>query len=628
MSLNFISNFISTMTLTGTISIVTVFSAVISAITNYFYKSNCEKIYGINKSNFTFNDKFELLLISLGSIFMSSLFLEYLSDFILNSDTKRYISITISLILLYFVNILMYQFLDKYVFDIKTDKISNTNRFSAILFALVYYIILLIITGSKYFTFIYKIFTVNDLTTFNSIISTILFYSSIILTICILSIIFCKLNKKECKHITKCIIKLFFIMTFGTICSVSLFYTTVLFSTSNAAKKVEYDLNNKISSGFNRADDKAEENWLTNRATEIKNFPLKYMTAYFKNPIRLYNKEFIEDYKKINGTNIEDDKIEKFNNEKSKFFNKTEKQLKKEGIYDEAIRIVRVSYFVNIFNENDNTISYSSVGLFICIFIIPLLLMYTFDPKRKKEYEIIEDKYAIISKIDGYAIALNCTIENNNDERILFIEKSNKYKIFKFDLDQKIENIKFKSVEIIEKHNEKECIDEKCSNSTVEKYNEEECSDEECSNSAIEKYNAIFGNGFVDTKPLIEDKSDVININTINEVVEYIKSQGEKIRIESLSLVKATKEEYDNKVKMCINDGSFFAYILALVATTELIYKFTNSKIVENIGFWLVASVLLFIIWGVLLMFERKFKKYNKIIKYLTYLEQQLGSNK
>lgn len=75
MSLNFITNFISRMTLTGTISILTFFSAVVSAITNYFYKSNCQKIYGINKSNFTFNDKFELLLISLGSIFMSSVLL-------------------------------------------------------------------------------------------------------------------------------------------------------------------------------------------------------------------------------------------------------------------------------------------------------------------------------------------------------------------------------------------------------------------------------------------------------------------------------------------------------------------------------------------------------------------------
>ncbi len=627
MSLNFITNFISKVKLDGAISILTFFSAVISAITNYLYKSNCEKIYGVNKSNFTFNDKFELLVISSGSILMSSVLLEYLSELILNSDSNGIFGIIVNFIILFVLVFFINHIIDFYAFDNKKDNIKIINLILAVISALVYVIILLSLTGLTPARFIYDFCIMETISTFNKFISCFLLGNAFIFAVCIIFIAIYKLFKKKGNDKIKCIIKLFLKLTFGFICSISLFYMTVLFSASNAAKKVEYDLNSKINNCMNKSDDKTEENWLINRATEIKNFSLEDMTEYFKNPIRLYNKEFIEDYKKTNGTNIEKKEINKFTDEKSKYFNKTEEQLKKEKIYDEAIRIVRVSYFVNIFNENDNTISYSAVGLFICIFILPLLLMYKFDPKRKKEYEIIEDKYAVISKKDGYVIALNCSIENNNDKRILSIEKSSKYKIFQFDLDQQIENIKFKSVEIIEKHNEDECIDEECFNSTVEKHNEDECIDEECSDIMIEKYNAIFGNGFVNTKPLIEDKSDVININTINEVVEYIKFKGEKIRIESLSLVKATKEEYDNKVKMCINEGSFFSYILAVVATTELIYKFTNSKIVENIGFWLVASVLLFIIWGVLLMFERKFKKYNKIIKYLTYLEQQLGSD-
>ena len=138
----------------------------------------------------------------------------------------------------------------------------------------------------------------------------------------------------------------------------------------------------------------------------------------------------------------------------------------------------------------------------------------------------------------------------------------------------------------------------------------------------------IFGNGSVNIKKIKEFKSDLEGFRKIDQAVFYIKAKGRDFRIKYLNIVKSIKEEYDNKVKMCINEGSFFSYILAVVATTELIYKFTNSKIAKHIGFWLIALALLFIIWGVLLMFERKFKKYNKIIKYLTYLEQQLGSDK
>lgn len=138
----------------------------------------------------------------------------------------------------------------------------------------------------------------------------------------------------------------------------------------------------------------------------------------------------------------------------------------------------------------------------------------------------------------------------------------------------------------------------------------------------------IFGNGSVNIKKIKEFKSDVEGFRKIDQAVCYAKTKDREFRNKYLNRVKATKSEYDNKIKMCINNDSFFAYILAIIATTELIYKFTNSNIVENIGFWLVASALLFIIWGVLLMFDRKFKKYNKIIKYLTYLEQQLGLDK
>ena len=458
------------MTLTGTISILTFFSAVVSAITNYFYKSNCQKIYGINKSNFTFSDKFELLLISLGSIFLSSVLLEYLSEFILNSNSnlKKCIGIVLSLIALYFIIVFMYQLLDLYVFNIKKDKISKINRISAAIFAFVYYLILSTITGLKYIRCIYKISIAKDLATFNKFISCFLFVNAIGFAICIVSIVIFKPFKKKDRSWIKWAIKCLLKGTFGFICCISLFYTTVLFAASNAAKKVEYDLNKKNSINVDKSDDESEENWLTNRATEIKNFPLEYMTEYFKNPIRLYKDEFIEDYIRINGLNLEDDKIEKFNlrkNESSIYFNKKEEELKERGIYDEAIEIVRVSYFVNLFNENDDTILFSCTGLFICLFIIPLLLVYRFDPKRKKEYEIIEDKYAVITKKDGYVIALGCFIEDNNEKRNLFIEKSNKYKIFKFDLDQKIENIKFNSVEIIEKQNEEEFIKGEYSNS-------------------------------------------------------------------------------------------------------------------------------------------------------------------
>lgn len=144
----------------------------------------------------------------------------------------------------------------------------------------------------------------------------------------------------------------------------------------------------------------------------------------------------------------------------------------------------------------------------------------------------------------------------------------------------------------------------------------------------LKSYDLIFNKGCVNVEGFKKYNNEYDNFEIIDNAVKYITNSDNLDKEKHLNRVKATKAEYDNKVKMWINNGSFLTYILAVVATGDLVYKLTDSKIAEKIGFWIIAVVLLFIIWYVFLRLVRNFDKDNKILKYLAYLEKQLESDK
>ena len=150
------------------------------------------------------------------------------------------------------------------------------------------------------------------------------------------------------------------------------------------------------------------------------------------------------------------------------------------------------------------------------------------------------------------------------------------------------------------------------------------------SDNIVKKYKDIFGDGFVNVDALIADESDSANINTINEVVDYIKSEGEKLIVESLNRVKATKPEYDILAKSYLESVSHADLINTIALMLTFFFTFSITLKVELISlvYPVLGCVLSFVTLIILVLFssKHKLKIIREKIKYLTYLEKQLES--
>lgn len=147
----------------------------------------------------------------------------------------------------------------------------------------------------------------------------------------------------------------------------------------------------------------------------------------------------------------------------------------------------------------------------------------------------------------------------------------------------------------------------------------------------VKKYNDFFGYGFVNMYALIEDKSDAANINTINEVVEYIKSQGDELRLKTLNIVNATKEEYLIDVRAYLKNISHFdsmniiALILTFFFTFSINLRKDQIKLIDFVSIFVICFAVLVIL--PVIKYRCKLKSAKRRIKYLTYLEKELESD-
>lgn len=464
MSLNFITNFISKISVSEFIAIVTFIGAIVYSIADYLYKITCEKRYSIEKNNFTFNNKFLLYMLSAILLLSTSLILQLLSEYMLDNENFLMGMLASSLILSVMV-IALLTYYDIYMIKIKTNSIKWSNFIYGI-FAGVIYILLfmLFIKGCD----IFKIFINSNLDKINCII----YWTFTIMLVLSLTLIIISLKKKVLSKYIKFAFK-------GSLCvffSISFFYLSILFPASNAAMKVNYDISKKLNNKnkqFNveESGDKRSERMgdiVTNRAKEIRNFPLNIMSSYFNNPKKLYTDEFIDNYKAV----YETDKVPNefiFEIENDEKYDLIE-YFTKNNILKEALRNVRVSYLMNIFDENNNSIMITTVGYLLYILSMATILWISLDEYIRRIYEIIDGKYVVLSKTDDRYLVMDCGIISKD----LKIYTEN-YKIITIDNNNTIRTNKFDKVEIIEDKNEKN-NDEASNNADIE--NEENKSEE------------------------------------------------------------------------------------------------------------------------------------------------------
>lgn len=481
MSLNFITNFISKISVSEFIAIVTFIGAIVYSISDYLYKITCEKRYSIEKNNFTFNNKFLLFMLSAVLLLLTSMILQLLSEYILD-DKNKCMVIFISSILLFEMMLSIFTLYDIYIMKSKNNGISISNLVYAIVVILIYNFLFLVFTKANF-----NLKGINDignltLNEFSNIISCIFKYILIFYFILFCCFIINKIepifikSKKDC-CIMKCLKKLkllasnilnfiknckCIICTFNFILklsfciffSISFFYLAILYSTSNAAMKVNDDISKKLNienklSTINETGEEENdisENILINRAKEIRHFPLNTMKSYFNNPEKLYSDEFIGDY-------MEAYSINKVPNE-FVFDNKNDncdkadhyiiEYFRKKGILKDATRIVRVSYFLNIFDENEGSIIIAAIGYLLYIFSIATILWILLDDYMRRVYEIIDGKYVVLSKTDDRYLVMDCEVIF--DDLKIYAES---YKFISINNKNNIRTKKFKQVNII-----------------------------------------------------------------------------------------------------------------------------------------------------------------------------------
>ncbi|WP_099950306.1 hypothetical protein [Ezakiella peruensis] len=304
--------------------------------------------------------------------------------------------------------------------------------------------------------------------------------------------------------------------------------------------------------------------------------------------------------------------------------------------------------------------------LYFCCAIYLTLINQKFNPSKIKEYEIYtkikgnndasqdRDEYIVIQdygeKVLSVKVYKGDKIENDTSSGdILYLDLDNFYyedktdKEFTYKKYEKVYRCKNGTNIDIDKYKNKknskiknwwENIKSRFKGSNNEN-NQEKSSCEVTNNSesddVVKKYNDFFGYGFVNMYALIEDESDAANINTINEVVEYIKTQGDELRLKTLNIVNATKEEYLIDVRAYLKNISHFdsMNIIALILTFFFTFSINliknQIKLIDLVSIFVICFAVLVIL--PVIKCRCKLKSAKRRIKYLTYLEKELESD-
>lgn len=140
-------------------------------------------------------------------------------------------------------------------------------------------------------------------------------------------------------------------------------------------------------------------------------------------------------------------------------------------------------------------------------------------------------------------------------------------------------------------------------------------------------YNTIFTNECVNIDGIKGGKSDYDNFVNIDKAVEYIKQSDNLDKENYLNRVKAVKKDYENDFKDSVSKGSPYAYIGLLLSFVNILDRMLSDEFELTFNILIVFACIIVL---VILFFVNIKKKNNdqKAVKYLTYLEQQLESDK
>lgn len=143
----------------------------------------------------------------------------------------------------------------------------------------------------------------------------------------------------------------------------------------------------------------------------------------------------------------------------------------------------------------------------------------------------------------------------------------------------------------------------------------------------LKSYNLIFNKGCVNVEGFKKYNNEYDNFEIIDNAVKYIKQSDNLDKEKHLNRVKATKTEYEKSIKILIESSSFFTYVVSIITAASFINDMVNFISKSGFGFPFLSLLILFIIGYLFYQVRCDFKKENKILKYLTYLEKQLESD-
>lgn len=173
-----------------------------------------------------------------------------------------------------------------------------------------------------------------------------------------------------------------------------------------------------------------------------------------------------------------------------------------------------------------------------------------------------------------------------------------------------------------------------------------------------EAFEDIFGNGSVNIKKISEFESDEQNFRKIDRAASYLKMKDREHRLKYRNMVEATRVYYEKELESDAPSASIFSYMAILISivtlsdtitengkevkveggffkSTDKVYDITGTIIEPNNSDQCLFIVLLLALIIMVLLVAITFfsslwrvRKDKQILKYLTYLEKQLDSDK
>ncbi len=177
-------------------------------------------------------------------------------------------------------------------------------------------------------------------------------------------------------------------------------------------------------------------------------------------------------------------------------------------------------------------------------------------------------------------------------------------------------------------------------------------------NMLKEAFEDIFGNGSVNIKKISEFESDEQNFRKIDRAASYLKMKDREHRLKYRNMVEATRVYYEKELESDAPSASIFSYMAILISivtlsdtitengkevkveggffkSTDKVYDITGTIIEPNNSDQCLFIVLLLALIIMVLLVAITFfsslwrvRKDKQILKYLTYLEKQLDSDK